>query len=90
MIWEKALIAQARIATKEEVLLLISLLREEETRTDGVRITILGNSFLSRALLIIIPVLFLQKSRESKWWCRLSGNGLDLGSQKWATFCLYH
>lgn len=44
--------------------MLISFLREEETRTDGAIITILKNSLLSTTLLIIIPVLFLQKWRE--------------------------
>lgn len=33
---------------EEEVLLLISFLREEETRTDGAIITILKNSLLSQ------------------------------------------
>ena len=50
----------------EEVLLLTSFLREEETRTDVAIITTLKNSLLSEIVLTIIPVLFLliQKWRE--------------------------
>lgn len=50
----------------EEVFLLTSFLREEETGTDSAVTATLKSSPLSEALLIIIPVLFLliQKWRE--------------------------
>lgn len=48
VIWKKLFLKHSLgTTTKEEVLLLISFLREEETRTDGAIITILKNSLLS-------------------------------------------
>lgn len=71
MVWKKTFIKpRLGTTTNEEVRLLISFLREEETRTDGAIITILKNSLLSKTLLIIIPVLFSQKWRENNWWYR--------------------
>lgn len=71
MVWKKTFIKpRLGTTTNKEVRLLISFLREEETRTDGAIITILKNSLLSKTLLIIIPVLFSQKWRENNWWYR--------------------
>lgn len=48
MAWKDIYKTQAGTTTKEEVLLLISFLREEITRADGTIITILKNSLLSK------------------------------------------
>lgn len=50
MVWKKTFVKHGLgTTTEEEVLLLISFLREEESRTDGAIITLLKNSLLPKS-----------------------------------------